>query len=66
MACDWQDDCGAKALVPCPDCEDGVRYFVYDPKGHGYMRCSKVDWEKTPEDYRYEEGCETCNGEGWI
>ena len=38
MACDYflgDPDgcpvCGGKPLVPCPDCEDGYRYYIIDP-----------------------------------
>ena len=52
--------------TPCPDCEDGYRYYINDPLTTEYIDCSKEDYDKTPEEYRGYEICETCNGNCWI
>lgn len=58
--------CGSPALEPCPDCEDGNRYYVIDPRNDERIECSKEDYDKTPEDYRDTETCPTCRGNYWI
>ena len=50
----------------CPDCEDGYRYYVIDPRTDERIECSRADYNNTPSDYREYEICETCNGSFWL
>lgn len=58
--------CGSPALIPCPDCEDGNRYFIIDPDSGEYIDCSKDEYMNAPEEYRGYETCDTCGGNYWI
>ena len=53
-------------MEPCPDCEDGNRYYVIDPRTGEYVECSKADFDRTPVDYRDFEPCPTCQGNFWL
>lgn len=58
--------CGTKPLEPCPDCEDGYKYYIIDAHTDERIECSKEDFDNTPCDYRDYEECATCKGEGWL
>lgn len=61
LRCDPRD-----GWVSCPDCEDGNRYFVVDPKTDERIECSKADYDNTPADFRDCETCATCGGNFWL
>lgn len=69
MACDYclgDPDgcpvCGGKPLVPCPDCEDGYRYYIIDPDTEDRHECSREEYFNAAEEYREYETCPTCEG----
>lgn len=53
-------------MEPCPDCEDGYRYYVIDVTTGERIECSKRDYDNTPDDYRDCEICATCGGNFWL
>lgn len=51
-------------IEPCPDCDDGNKYYIIDPETTEYIPCTREDYDKAPAEWRDKEKCSTCNGEG--
>lgn len=51
----------------CERCLGGGRiYYIVDPDTDEQFECSKEEWERTPFEYRWDERCPDCDGEGFI
>lgn len=49
----------------CDECEGtGYIHFVIDPESGERYKCSEEEFYKTPDEYREQELCTTCDGTG--
>lgn len=69
---------GGVRMVDCPDCEDGLQYFLYNIHNGKEIKCTALAYQIQPFDEddaraerkNYCQGdirrCPTCKGEGEI